>query len=892
MTRPLLKPNIIQKFIGYLIFLSIIPLLVVGISSYRISRSVLLEESTKYASEFVINQQEYLHLQLAQIDSLIANLSSVEDITNTLNDETASDDTFTNLATQARIGYILNNYSNLEGLVSIDIFTVNDQHYHVGDTLNVASIRTDVKDKIFAETINSDQFVLWIGIEDNVNVNSAHRKVITAAKVLTRIDRSTLAQEPSALILVNYNVDYLYDHFNRIKLGEGAYLMVVDGKNRIIYHPDKETIGHQIDPDLLSVLAEHGQMPGQQVSSFESVLDGQPMYINHIHSDINDWIIMSLIPISTLTAKTSVIGMATAVAVIISLFIVGLAALLYSRDVVTPIQQITQRFQEHQDGTLNEQARLQVRSQDEIGELVQWFNTFVENLAAKQRTEQALMESEKQYRGIFEAVTDGLIIINEAGIIVEANAAACQMHGYSNDTFVGLPPEKIIHPDYHNILPKLRGAIAPDEYFYADIINVCQDGTPLDVELHGTMIIYHGKPHQLAIIRDITERRKTEDALRHSEKLKSLGILAGGIAHDFNNLLMAMMAQSSVAMSKLPSGSTASPHIQKAIKAAERAADLTRQMLAYSGRGHFQRKTIYLNAFIQENLNLFQVALPKQVELVWGLPDPLPLIEGDQGQIQQVIMNLIINAAESMEGKNGIVRIMTGVQELAEDDGRFWQYTSIPLASGRYVSMTIEDNGCGMDKETISKIFDPFFTTKFTGRGLGLAAVLGIIRGHKGGLHVDSAVGVGTTFTVIFPAPSEDLVVQLQPTVAEAEEKGVEQGVILVIDDETAVLDAVTDILHTNGIETITAVNGEEGLAVYQQHQEKIKLILLDLSMPGISSEETYTKIKQINAAVHIIISSGFSETEIFGRFGDTIPFLQKPYHLDTLLSVVQPYLY
>ena len=392
--------NITLKFFGYLILLSILPLLIVGGSSYNVSRSMLREEAARYTKQLVINQQDYLTLQLSQIESLIANISSVEEITEVLDDKNVAVDSYTSLATQAHIGYILNGYSNLKGLVSIDIFSIGGAHYHVGDTLNIDNIQEEVKDRIFDEALNSDKNVHWVGIEDNVNVNSTNEKVIAAAKVLTRIDRTTLKPEPIALILVNYSVDYLYDHFSRIDQGAGAYLMVIDAKNRIIYHPEKTVIGSQLSSELLHTLSLTPQELPQDISSQEHVIDGQLMFINHVKSANSNWVIMSLIPVSTLTEKTSTIGATTLLVMLMSFGIVLLGALSYNRGVVSPIRQITQRFQQLQNSSLDQQTKLPVRSQDEIGELIRWFNAFVDSLAARQKVEQSLLESELKLRNL------------------------------------------------------------------------------------------------------------------------------------------------------------------------------------------------------------------------------------------------------------------------------------------------------------------------------------------------------------------------------------------------------------------------------------------------------------------------------------------------------------
>lgn len=625
-----------------------LPLLIIGVSSYRAASQVLREEAARYTAGLVTNQQDYLNLQLAQVESLIANLSGVEEITNVLGDKDPSDDAYTNLATQAQIGYILSGYSNLQGLVSIDIFTTNGDHYHVGDTLNIDNIRDDIKDRIFAEALESDELVYWAGVEDNVNANSHYEKVVKAAKVLTRVNRTTLQQEPVALIIVNYSIDYLYDHFNRIEIDEGAYLMVIDAQKRILFHPDKTVIGSPLNPEIERQLCNtHDHDTGDSV--LEMNVDGERMFINHIHSRCQDWIIVSLIPVRTLAAKTQSIGYTTVFISIISVGIAILTAFFINRNIVNPIRQITHQFKQFQEGSLDTQIRLPVRSKDEIGELVQWFNVFVEGLAARQEMEQALTMSEAQYRGIFEAVTDGLIILDDDGAIVTANSAACRMHGYSYEEFVGLRPLTFVHPDHHDKFAEFHNTIKQEPNFQTGVVNVRKDGSMLDAEIRCISVDYQGQPHHLVIVHDITERLQTEEAMRRAQKLESLGVLAGGIAHDFNNLLVAMMAQTSLALVKLPPDSPALAHIEKAVKAAEHAADLTRQMLAYSGRGQFERKAINLNTLIEENPHLFQVGIPKNVKLVSQLTKPLPLIEGDQGQMQQVVMNLIINGAEAID---------------------------------------------------------------------------------------------------------------------------------------------------------------------------------------------------------------------------------------------------
>lgn len=390
--------------------------------------------------------------------------------------------------------------------------------------------------------------------------------------------------------------------------------------------------------------------------------------------------------------------------------------------------------------------------------------------------------------------------------------------------------------------------------------------------------------------RDVTERKRTMRAMHRAQKMESLGILAGGIAHDFNNLLVAMLGQASLAQARLPETEPAYAHVSKAVQAAEQAANLTRQLLAYSGGGKFTVKPVKLNDLVYESIDLLKVALPKQVTLNLNLAPDLPFVEGDTTQIQQVLMNLIINAAEAIGEQAGVIQLGTAVSTITAQDQHYWRYTDLPLQETEYVKLFVHDSGVGMDEETLARIFDPFFTTKFTGRGLGLAAVLGIVRSHYGGLLVDSNPGTGTVFELLFPiSPATTELILEEPAKMEKRNK----GLILVIDDEKAVREAVCDILEMEGIGVLTAANGDEGILVYQEQKEAIDLILLDLSMPGKSGHETFEELQTLDPDVRIMLSSGYSEADATRGFASPplVGFLQKPYRLDTFVQRLNQYL-
>ncbi len=491
-------------------------------------------------------------------------------------------------------------------------------------------------------------------------------------------------------------------------------------------------------------------------------------------------------------------------------------------------------------------------------------------------------------QAVIEGTTDLVFVKDLEGRYLLVNSAVARNAGRTSGEILGQDDSALFPPD------RARA-------FHADDLGVVRTGEPHTFEEHVTAggsartLLTTKTPYRdatgkiigiIGICRDITEHKQSEEAVRRTQKLESLGLLAGGVAHDFNNLLVAILGQTSLGLSRLPAESPARANLEKAVRAAERAADLTRQMLAYSGRGHFQVTSVDLNALILDNLHLFEVAVPKNVRLRSELEPSLPWIDADVGQIQQVVMNLITNAAEAIGERPGTVTVTTGIRSVVGRDIPLWRHTGEPLPPGAYVSLEVQDDGQGMSPAVRERIFDPFFTTKFTGRGLGLAAVLGIVRGHKGGLQVESEPGRGTLFRLVFPR-SQRTPISREPAVASALSA---TGTVLVIDDEELVREAVADALDSEGIRYRLAADGQSGVALLREHAREIGLVLLDLSMPGRSGEETFSDLREVDEGIPVLLSSGYSEEEVRRRFApkDLAGFLQKPYRFPTLVAEVK----
>ncbi len=379
------------------------------------------------------------------------------------------------------------------------------------------------------------------------------------------------------------------------------------------------------------------------------------------------------------------------------------------------------------------------------------------------------------------------------------------------------------------------------------------------------------------------ERRRLEAEIQYAQKLESLGILAGGIAHDFNNLLVAVLGHADLAIAGLSAANPAHRHVEEIQTAARRARELTNQMLAYSGKGRFVVRALELNDVVTEMGQLLQASIPKKVQLRYDLSADPGTVEVDVAQIRQVVMNLVTNAAEAIGDQPGTITLVTKRRHV---DEAYLLRAKLgePLAEGEYVVLEVSDTGCGMDQATRQRVFEPFFTTKVHGRGLGLAAVLGIVRGHGGTIVVYSEVGKGSCFKVLLPASSR----REQPSALPSPPAGTAvpfTGTVLVVDDEPVVREVARQMLECLGFSVLTAADGAEAMEAFRRHEAEVRLVLLDLTMPNVDGEETFLALRQTAPGVRVILTSGYNEMEATSRFvgRGLAGFLQKPFALEEL---------
>ncbi len=518
----------------------------------------------------------------------------------------------------------------------------------------------------------------------------------------------------------------------------------------------------------------------------------------------------------------------------------------------------------------------------------------VRDISEAQRVQEALQESEERFRTIADTASCAIFTYTQTFTYV--SGYACELLGRSREELLRTAFWEVVHPeDREQVrrrgLARQRGEAVPSRYEFRVLR---PDGTVRWVDFTAGAIQHAGHTLGLGTAFDITDRVAAvesrlalERRLLESQRLESLGLMAGGVAHDFNNLLTIILGNASLAMDEAEPGGLVHASLGSIADTAHRAADLTRQMLAYSGRGKFRREPLDLNGTLKSLTGLMDTSIAKHVTVEYALAPDIPAMDADSTQLQQVILNLLTNAVEAIGSSHGTVRVRTGVQQLAAEDLAH-AYPDQGLEPGPHLFLEVSDTGAGMDEETQRRIFDPFFTTKPAGRGLGLAAMQGIVRGHRGGIWVYSRPGKGTTFRILFPALEAPLPASPGPHPAEAGWRS--HGLLLVVDDEAPIRDMAATVLRRAGFDVLEAANGLEGVESLRFHGSDMRAVLLDISMPVMTGGEALPALRRIKPGLPVILTSGFDGEERVQRLllePGTL-FLQKPYAASDLLGALR----
>jgi PAS domain S-box-containing protein len=513
----------------------------------------------------------------------------------------------------------------------------------------------------------------------------------------------------------------------------------------------------------------------------------------------------------------------------------------------------------------------------------------------------AVAEERRRYQHLFQYAPDAYLLTDLNGIIREANHSAAHLLGVQPRFLVGKTLVSFVALEDR---PRLRGEIGRWQSEPAaksiELRLHPRGGETFDASL--TLSVARGGPRDQAfgfrwLVRDISahhqltqELRNREEVARreaeaseahayHVQKLESIGVLAGGIAHDFNNLLHVVLGNADLARLHVPGDSPAREHLDEVVRATQRAAELTQQLLAYSGRGALESRQLDLSREVREMATLLRTAISKQATLKWDLSPELPPVTADPTQLRQLVMNLITNASDALGEGSGTITLRTGVVESAESDAE-------PPDS---VFLEVSDTGCGMDTDTLQRIFDPFFSTKFTGRGLGLAAVMGIVESHQGHVRIRTAPSEGTSFRVVLPAVAGKA--EAPPRrLTGAGWRG--QGTVLVVEDEEGVREVVGRMLERLGFQVITATDGVDALRVLGEHADGVAAVLLDLSMPRMGGPETVQLLRERSPGLPVVLMSGYTEQDMASKIlngaGGAVGFLQKPFLPEDLSSVLR----
>jgi len=501
----------------------------------------------------------------------------------------------------------------------------------------------------------------------------------------------------------------------------------------------------------------------------------------------------------------------------------------------------------------------------------------------EERTKE-LHESEQWHRSLFENATDGIIVMDRHGIIVNVNDKACEMHGFTREALVGTHIKLLSGDGDRDNMSERMLKILNGESLVFEATNNKKDGTPIHFEISSKAISIGNELFIQSFYRDITEKQKFQQHLLQSQKMESVGVLAGGIAHDFNNILTAILGHTDLIRRFSVLDEKASRSLNVIEDASRRAGRMISKLLGFARKSKYERTPINLNDVVYETIKLLEQVIDKSINLSVELDNRLPLIQGDVNQMEQVIMNFIVNARDAMPKTGGRIVIRTQSRTVVKGMPDVPPY----VPPGEYVQISVSDTGTGIPDDIVHKIFEPFFTTKEQGKGtgLGLSMVYGAIKDHEGYLSVQSTLGIGSVFTVYLPAAAATVVAGSK-AVSIMQTSGKET--LLVVDDEQDILDIMRDSLESQGYKVFATSDSTVAMDLYRRIFHEVALVISDIAMPGIDGKELIRQIKGVNPDVKILAVSGYSR---YVAGNDEIKeidgFLQKPFESYYLLSVVR----
>ncbi len=820
-----LPRGITGRLIIYLALIGVLPPLMVGMVSYHVSQGIVRNEMQRHTEQLLQAQSDYLEAQVEQVEGLIGNILGVETITDIVERQNGELDTYDQLATQARIGYLLNGYMDLRGLVSIDIFTSDGRHYHVGDTLDVHSIDEARRDALFAAVAQDPDETLWAGAETNVNGKSRVPRVIATARAINAFDGAEQGSRVAGLLLVSQDVNYLHAAFRRLEGEMPGRLLLVDGKDRIIYHRDIAMIGTLVPPGIVAALA------GAHGTSQRSV-DGVATMVSEVTSPSTGWRLMSLVPLRELDTRSSVIWRTTTLAVAGCLLVIALAALSFSRAVVLPLRRIRQGFQELQRGYGASMRPLPVPGRDEVGDLTVWFNTFLESWGARERSEAALREAEMRFRMMHEASFTGLCVHHE-GVVLEANQALCREFGRDYDDLIGAQLSQLLAPETP---PETLDRLMRCDPHSLDVEAVRADGSRFPAELSSRAMPFRGKDAHVVDVRNIEARKRAEAEL---ERLKNQAEVANRaksqflatMSHEIRTPMNAVLGLAYLLQSRAL-GPIEHDMVQKIRNAGRSLLGIINDILDLSkieaGRLTIEHEPFRLGDVLDNVATIMTSAVgAKDIELIVGpVPAGAMSLKGDALRLEQILVNLVSNAIKFTEAGDVAVTIGIVGTRPGQVDLRF----------------AVRDTGIGISEAQQEEVFSAFSQAenstarRFGGTGLGLTITRHIVTLMGGSVSVASAPNIGSEFSFVVPLQLDKQ--QAQPARALPGSPGTPQDLprMLIADDHPAGRAILADLARSLGWSAVETCSGDgavtQALAAAGDGKP-FDVLLLDWNMPG-----------------------------------------------------------
>jgi two-component system cell cycle sensor histidine kinase/response regulator CckA len=518
-------------------------------------------------------------------------------------------------------------------------------------------------------------------------------------------------------------------------------------------------------------------------------------------------------------------------------------------------------------------------SQDK--EKLEMYSKNLEDLVKERTRELAI--SETWHRSIFDNATDGIMVLNKKGEIVNVNRKTCELHGFERDALIGIHMDLLESKGDNENLEERLSRILNGETLIYETEHYKKDGEKILLEVSSKSLEIEGETYIQSFCRDITEKKKIQEQLMHSQKMESVGALAGGIAHNFNNILTAILGYSELLLEFSELDDTSKHRVRNIESAARKAGVMVSKLLSFSRRDSHEVLPLNLNDVVNDSVKLFEGVLDKRIGLKINLSENMHIIEGDPNQLEQVLMNLMVNARDAMPD-GGLITIKTGVIEIGRNG---FINTSAYIKAGKYILMSVSDTGCGIPAEIRDRIFDPFFTTKEKGKGtgLGLASVYGIVKDHKGYIAVQSEVEKGTTFDIYLPVSERTVPLLVTPKTFSIE--GSES--ILLIDDDKDVMNLIRDMLESHGYTVMPFNNPLTAVDIFKNQSSRIQLVITDIMMPLMEGGELIKSLRQVRPDIKIIAISGYTDTNIINNKEIIVDaFMKKPFEKLEMLSTVR----